>query len=254
MKRVEYRTKEGLVFETWGNVCRLVPVNRFGNLILDSENRDNIEELRIVPAWIDEADNELGSVVFLECGDNGYEGDTSPAHHQHNPDNPYTADDASIDEVIQFGACRTVSNGERDSKDEIFSNLFVAFWDGATAMFPPHLPHPWIDSFDTDYSYTVQNQDTPQGTLTINWRAIYANHPFSLRINNRAYGQGVERTSFTNIDRKKKYSFSFLAKEIPNVRSTFFIDGKKYLCAKIVATFSEDGLSELMKGEFYKIL
>ncbi len=254
MKRVEYRTKEGLVFETWGNVCRLVPVNRFGNLILDSENRDNIEELRIVPAWIDEADNELGAVVFLECGDNGYEGDTSPAHHQHNTDNPYTADDAAIDEVIQFGACRTVSNGERDSKDEIFSNLFVAFWDGATAMFPPHLPHPWIDSFDTDYSYTVQNQDTPQGTLTINWRAIYANHPFSLRINNRAYGQGVERTSFTNIDRKKKYQFSFLAKEIPNVRSTFYIDGKKYLCAKIVATFSEDGLSELMKGEFYKIL
>ena len=39
MERVEYRTKEGIVFETWGNVCRLVPVNRFGNLILDEENR-----------------------------------------------------------------------------------------------------------------------------------------------------------------------------------------------------------------------
>ena len=34
MERVEYRTKEGIVYETWGNVCRLVPVNRFGNLIL----------------------------------------------------------------------------------------------------------------------------------------------------------------------------------------------------------------------------
>ena len=86
------------------------------------------------------------------------------------------------------------------------------------------------------------------------WRAIYANHPFSLRINNQAYGQGVERTSFTNIDRKKKYQFSFLAKEIPNVRSTFFIDGKKYLCEKITAQFKEEGMSNLLKGEFYKVI
>ncbi|MBO4722479.1 MAG: hypothetical protein J5629_06055, partial [Muribaculaceae bacterium] len=254
VERVEYRTQGGTVFETWGNVCRLVPVNRFGNLILDEENRENIEELRIVPVCIDVTDKEMGPIVFLECGDNGHDDDTGPAHHSHNPNNPFLSDYADIDEVIQFGACRTVGNGERDSKDEIFSNLFVAFWDGATSMFPPHLPHPWIDSFDTDYSYEMQNTSSPSGTLTITWRAIYANHHFSLRINNQAYGQGVERTSFTNIDRKKKYQFSFLSKEIPNVRSTFFIDGKKYLCVKLTAQFNEDGMSELIRGEFYKVL
>ena len=254
VERVEYRTQGGNVFETWGNVCRLVPVNRFGNLILDEENRDDIEELRIVPVCIDVTDKEMGPIAFLDCGDFGNDDDTGPAHHSHNPNNPFLSDYADIDEVIQFGACRTVGNGEREAKDEIFSNLFVAFWDGATAMFPPHLPHPWIDSFDTDYSYVMQNTDSPQGTLTITWRAIYANHPFSLRINNQAYGQGVERTSFTNIDRKKKYQFSFLAKEIPNVRSTFFIDGKKYLCVKLTAQFNEDGMSNLIRGEFYKII
>ena len=254
VERIEYRTQGGNVFETWGNVCRLVPVNRFGNLILDEENRDNIEELKIVPVCIDATDRDKGPITFLECGDFGNDADTGPAHHSHNPNNPFLSDYADIDEVIQFGACRTVGNGEREAKDEIFSNLNVAFWDGATAMFPPHLPHPWIDSFDTDYSYVTQNTNTPQGTLTITWRAIYANHPFSLRINNQAYGQGVERTSFTNIDRKKKYQFSFFSKEIPNVRSTFFIDGKKYLCEKITATFSEDGMSNLLKGEFYKII
>ena len=254
MKRIEYRTQGGLVFETWGNVCRLVPVNRFGNLILDEENRDSIEEIMILPAWLDEADTDSGPIIFLECGDFGDGADTSPAHHAHNSNNPYLSDYAAIDEIIQFGACRTVGNGEKNAKDEIFSNLFVAFWDGATSMFVPKMPHPWIDSFDTDYSYVTQNTDTPQGTLTITWRAIYANHPFSLRINNLAYGQGVERTSFTNIDRKKKYQFSFLAKEIPNVRSTFYIDGKKYLCAKIVATFGEEGMSQLLKGDFYKVI
>ncbi|MBR5086075.1 MAG: hypothetical protein IKX31_03600 [Muribaculaceae bacterium] len=252
VERVEYRTQGGNVFTTWGNVCRLVPVNRFGNLILDNENRDSIEELRIVPVCIDVTDKEMGPIVFLECDDNGNDDDTGAWRHKIH-DNPFITDAAEQDEVIQFGACRTVGRGERDAKDEIFSNLYVAFWDGATSMFTPHLPHPWIDSFDTDYSYTLQNQGTPSGTMTITWRAIYANHPFSLRINNQAYGQGVERTSFTNIDRKKKYQFSFLAKEIPNVRSTFFIDGKKYLCVKLVANFTEDGMSELIRGEFYKI-
>ena len=254
VERIEYRTQGGNVFETWGNVCRLVPVNRFGNLILDEENRDNIEEINIVPACIDVTDKEMGPIVFLECGDNGNDDDTGPAHHSHNSNNPFLSDYADIDEVIQFGACRTVSAGDKEKKDEIFSKLFVAFWDGAISMFPPHLPHPWIDSFDTDYSYVIQNTDSPQGTLTITWRAIYANHPFSLRINNQAYGQGVERTSFTNIDRKKKYQFSFLSKQIPNVRSTFFIDGKKYLCVKLTAQFSEEGMSNLIRGEFYKIV
>ena len=159
-------------------------------MILDEDNRDSIEEIMILPAWLDEADTDSGPIIFLECGDFGDDADTSPAHHAHNSSNPYLSDYAAIDEIIQFGACRTVGNGEKNAKDEIFSNLFVAFWDGATSMFVPKMPHPWIDSFDTDYSYVTQNTDTPQGTLTITWRAIYANHPFSqprIRSGSRAH-------------------------------------------------------------------
>ena len=64
----------------------------------------------------------------------------------------------------------------------------------------------------------------------------------------------MQRTTYTEVDQKKKYSFSFLAEQIPNVRSLFYIEGKKYLCCKITVTFSEDGMSHLLKGEFYKVV
>ena len=76
----------------------------------------------------------------------------------------------------------------------------------------------------------------------------------SLRINNAAYGQGQQRDTYYPVDQKKKYTFSFLADKIPNVRSLFHIDGKHYLCSKITATFTEDGMSHLIKGDFHKVI
>ena len=48
---------------------RLMPVNQFGRLVVDKEADDT--ELNIVPAWIDETDEELGQCLFLECGEMG---------------------------------------------------------------------------------------------------------------------------------------------------------------------------------------
>ena len=56
-----------------------------------------------------------------------------------------------------------------------------------------------------------------------------------------------------HIASNKKYKFKFLAKDVPNVRSMFIIHGQRYICEKITATFTEDGMSELMKGEFWLV-
>ena len=56
-----------------------------------------------------------------------------------------------------------------------------------------------------------------------------------------------------SIDGKKKYNFSFLSKTIPDPRALFYIRGGKYVCQKITATFNENGMSELLKGVFYRI-
>ena len=58
-----------------------------------------------------------------------------------------------------------------------------------------------------------------------------------------------------NIDAKMKYTFSFLADEIPDPRAIFYIEGGKYVCAKLTCTFHEStGRSEMIKGEFYRVM
>ena len=255
MKRVEYRTTPFTINAEalkWGNVCRLVPVNRFGTLLLDREHPDEVEEMNVVPAWIDETDDTYGNLVFLDCGETG-EDDEANASQTHTGRRP-GVEVVDPDVVIQFGAFPSVSNGEQDKSGAVFDKLFVAYWWGDYTKCKPRLPHPWTDTFDMTYSYAVPAVLTDTSKLTITWGVIYSGRQLSLRINNRAYGQGVQRTTYTEVDQKKKYSFSFLSDEIPNVRSLFHIDGKRYLCAKLTATFTEDGMSHLLKGDFYKVI
>ena len=258
MKRVEYRTTPFTIHAEhmkWGNVCRLVPVNRFGSLILDREHSDDIEEMGIIPAWIDETDETDGNVVFLDCGESGDDDGSNSSHQTHQ----YMGGSSHWEQVdpdvpIQFGAFSAVSDGEKEKSGAVFDKLFVAFWWGDYTKCKPRLPHPWTDTFDMTFSYVEPPVLTDTSQLTIIWGVIYSGRDYSLRINNNAYGQGSERSTYIEVDQKKKYSFSFLADEIPNVRSLFFIEGKKYLCAKITAQFDENGMSHLLKADFYKVV
>ena len=52
----------------------------------------------------------------------------------------------------------------------------------------------------------------------------------------------------------KKYEISFLADDLPDVKSVFNIRGKRYLCASIKTEITTHGMSRLKKGTFYRIL
>ncbi|MDE6553182.1 MAG: hypothetical protein K2K98_09545, partial [Muribaculaceae bacterium] len=73
----------------------------------------------------------------------------------------------------------------------------------------------------------------------------------SFRIND---GVDSRWTPIYHIDRKRKVTFKFLSDDIPNPRALFFIHGRRYICEKITATFTEDGMSQLLKGEFWPLL
>ena len=251
MKRVKYRSGGREEWDNWGNVTRLVPINRFGPLIIDRDNPDDVDEMKIVPAWLDETDDIIGLVPFLECGETG-EGDNAYSNQSHTG-RPHSSEKVDQDVPIQWGALPTVSAGKREKSGAVFDKLFVAFWWGSYMMFSPRHPHPWTDTFDLDYSYYAPTPNSNSGVLSVTWNRINSGKTCSLRINNAAYGQGIERDTFYPVDQKKKYTFSFLADKIPNVRSVFHIDGKRYLCEKLTATFTEDGMSHLLKGQFYKI-
>lgn len=59
------------------------------------------------------------------------------------------------------------------------------------------------------------------------------------------------KNQLPQVNARQKFKFSWLADEIPNPRAIFYIRGKRYVCEKITATFTENGMSQLLKGEFY---
>ena len=52
------------------------------------------------------------------------------------------------------------------------------------------------------------------------------------------------------VNPKQKATFKFLSDTIPNPRSLFIIRGKRYVCEKLTATFTSQGMSHLIKGYF----
>ena len=123
--------------------------------------------------------------------------------------------------------------GKKEDKTEYYDVIYIGFWDGAV---PNHgkTPYPMIDSVNVTQDWTY-----------------FSNHLSDLRLAGRTRNLNSQIPS---INPKQKFKFSWLANEIPNPRATFFIKGKKYICEKITATFTENGMSQLLKGEFYPVL
>ncbi len=61
------------------------------------------------------------------------------------------------------------------------------------------------------------------------------------------------RRALPLFDRTKKYSFEFLCRGMPDVRSVFVIRGKRYVCRDITARVTADGISLLKKGTFFRL-
>ena len=193
----------------------LEPVNMFGDSIVN-ENAETVE-IKIVPAWIDEAyadGNFKGNAFFLECGE-------------------YLN---TANQTIPWDyADQKLRQGESEQSVEYFDKLYMGFWTGATynAMYGKYT-HPVIDH-----------------VLTYPRQMDFELTGLSMRLRSNVFGTNSKTYA---IDGTKKYTFKFLADDIPNVRSLFIIQGQRYICEKITANFTENGMSQLMKGVFYPVL
>lgn len=107
------------------------------------------------------------------------------------------------------------------------------FWDGAISP-GGKLQHPYVEDV----------------VIAEDWNSYFLPH-FSLRINDNLSNP---HRIVHKIDPKKKTTFKFLSDNIPDVRAPFYIKGKRYVCEKITATFTENGMSQLLKGIFYPIV
>lgn len=128
------------------------------------------------------------------------------------------------DGVRQPMAYSNFLNGEPDSAAEYYDKILLAYWDGHSAN---------------------QNTFYPEKVFP---PCPYVDERFSLRTRYRNYMSGMK------VSPRDKLKVSWIANSIPDVRAVFHIRGKQYLCEKITATFTEHGMSQLLKGEFYPLL
>lgn len=207
----------------------LRPVNLFGGRIVDdSEDADEVE-IEFVPAWVDETEDKYGRCLFLSFS--GYDENDSTSTSWSR--DPYQRKEEIDNTLYQPHALQSLAAGERDKKAEYYDRIYVGWWDGAQTQ-NGKLPHPYVEDIE----------------IAEDW-SNFINIHFSLRLNNRYQNN---RRIVHSINPRQKTTFKFLADNIPNPRAVFFIKGKKYLCEKMTATFTENGMSQLIKGVFYPIV
>lgn len=200
------------------------PVNVFGSGCPESDELET-KEIEFVPAIVLETyvspQDDMGRMLAMSYSASN-EGDGAEGSYR-----PVESSD-----ITQLGPASAIAAGEDSGGSVYFDDVAVAFWDGRIPE-PGKPPYPIVDAV----------------TVTQAWQHI--SRKYSMRLS----GTWSDYTSsLPQIDPKRKFSFSWLADSIPDARAIYYIRGKRYLCEKITATFTENGMSQLLKGEFYPLI
>lgn len=219
----------------------LQPVNVFGSGSPDDDSVST-EEVEFVPVCIMDTyvsvDDDKGSMMSLSPS--GF--DEATAAPENDPDSsahmrPGAISDYSGSEICQPGPVQSISQGEDDKRSSYYDEIYVGFWNGQIPE-QGKAPYPIIDSVMVSRDWSVRRMPG-----------------FSMRLSGRPSASDAPLVSqLPQIDARQKFRFSWLGSEIPNPRAVFIIRGKRYICEKITATFTDHGMSQLLKGEFYPLL
>lgn len=210
--------------------CVLQPINLFGEKFFNNNEQTDSLEIDFLPAMIDYTDNTYGRCLFLTFGDMLYDDSSEDTFITPDGGN-WEEKKQKADEFRQSLPTIWLKNGEKEKTAEYYSKIFIGWWDGAPGPETGKAPYPYTDDI----------------VISEDWSSYFRPH-FSLRLNNstRKFGYRIET--------KKKTNFKFLANTMPNPRTVFYIKGKRYLCEKINATFTNKGMSNLFKGTFWEIV
>lgn len=198
-----------------------MPINVFRERKGSKDGSESIE-LKCVPVWIDNLYN-YNWCIYLDVPE--YDGSASEENYEHTNDNNGWNPSGQ-----QMPVVNNLLAGEKEKRAEFFDKLYLGFWTGKE-LNEYLTPFPIIDY------------------ITVTGERTYHITDMSLRLT-RGYNNAEQ---LYTLDETVKYTFSFLADDIPNPRALFYIKGQRYLCEKITATFTENGMSQLLKGVFYKV-
>ena len=194
------------------------PINEFGAYVPPGADIEDAEELEFVPACVDYTEDAYGNVLFLSFS-------------SFSESSPTSATGVDIlnsfdgDEFQKTGLQKMIETGEKESPAEYYDVVNLGLYHGY------HKPG-WVCPL----------------VSSVYDGAVYSR---SMRIND---GEDPRWMPYYSIDRTRKVTFKFLADDIPDPRAMFFVHGRRYICEKITATFTEGGMSQLLKGEFWPLL
>lgn len=226
-----------LLGDRYTQIYVLQPVNVFGSGSVEDDSTDT-EEIDFVPVCIMDTfiskDDDKGYMMFLNPSsfDESSSSDTDESSSGSRPGVSYDST-----EIKQPNPASVISSGKSEGRSNYYDEIYVAFWNGYIVE-QGKTPYPIIDG-------ALVSQD---------WKDHHmAGYSMRLHGNSLTFAKPLQ-AQLPQIDARQKFKFSWLSDEIPNPRAIFYIHGKRYLCEKITATFTENGMSQLLKGEFYPLL
>ena len=238
--------------DAYATVYRLLQVNSFGDRVTD-EHSDKNEEIGIVPVWLDdvptssEYERHADLVVFQDTGETD---NTSVSGEEYSYYRCPNHTQVPLSTLLQSSLVEHIKNKDLETEQTKFNHIQVGFWFGGQDVFHGRLPRPFIDEFDVNLlRWSISHQQ-----LVVQHEIVQSGHEVSLRLNNAAYGMGKRLRDAKKIDCLHKYEVEFISDTLPQVRAVFIIHGKRYLCAQIKTDIDEQGMSQLKKGTFFRIL
>lgn len=222
--------------DNYAQLYELQPVNVFGSGSVESEDAQS-DEIEFVPVCVMDTnvsdDDDMGRMMFLNPGSSS--GASSSSGTGARPGNGGYGNGSFVsgsesDEIRQPGPVMAIENGRQSEQADFYSEVYVAFWTG-TIPEPGKSPYPIIDGYSM---------------VSRSWTDIRM-PGLSMRLSGALAG-------LAKINPSQKFKFSWISSDLPDPRAIFNIRGQRYVCEKITATFSTDGMSQLLKGEFYPLL
>lgn len=170
------------------------------------------------------------------------------------PDDPLDIVDPNEWDESYPQAKEILSSGERKLDDCYFDKLWIFLMMGDNAFTREYEPRDAEGSMlepvpGYDYKRTIVDGDG--NPIIYPFTAAFNHNSFTLSPNVAEIN--VYR-NIPQIDETKLYRYKFISSTLPDPKSVFVIKGKEYACVKLTAHFTEDGMSDLIEGEFYEIV
>lgn len=210
----------------------MLPINNFGDLIINDKEKDDYTDIEFVPAWIDESDDKYKKCLFLpissysESEGGNYEFTVGGTIEETKAEK-----DAYLFQPSSYGKIESHSESE---KPEYYDRIYLAWWDGSVLINDGRLPYPLVHNF----------------IIGDNWDSVNI-FDFSFKLKDIITG-AVE--GFDKINLKQKFKFKFITDKILDPLAPFFIKGKKFVCERLTYSINDKGVSQLVSGEFWPVI